>query len=330
MSNTITIKHGGQAPQAGQLANFELGYCTGDGKLYFNANGTIKSFLPNIENGFTLNNNQSINSKLSDGSDYSLIFRSPSNNTWVGGRIDNKPAIGNLYLAVGKGSAGNGEENAYVFRMSKNAANAAGGSSLIYDETSILDGFRINNKAEITTFLSDGATEVSLIKRSNDNIWIGQRAVASQGGVYLGVGTGVDSMGYVYVARGQNYISSTDYSDLSKILDYGFVAKNLFSGTWSVGNTITISNFKDYRYFIVDLYNQANSLLVTRRGNFLRGGVVYAQNGVVFECVRITGTDSGVVTYNEGRDYTATTSGLTANWGGSTAVKDIVNVWGVL
>ena len=37
MSNTITIKHGEQAPGTSQLADFEFGYCTGDGKLYFNA-----------------------------------------------------------------------------------------------------------------------------------------------------------------------------------------------------------------------------------------------------------------------------------------------------
>ena len=321
MSNIIQIKHGESKPTTDKLAQYEFGYCTGDGKLYFNANETIKSFLPNIESGFTLNNNSyiysflkdgttkvgligrtnlndvwigntsddsqgntyicvgvgaegdgrgnlyvvrshltlkdsqdkdnryivydnysirsgftlnnntSINSKLADNSDYSLIFRSSTNNTWVGGKVDNKPAIGNLYLAVGKGTGGNGEENAYVFRMSKNAQSAENGSSLIYDETSIKNGFRINNGSEITTLLSDGATIVNLIKRSNDNIWIGQRAVASQGSVYLGVGTGVDSTGYVYVARGQNYISSTDYSDLSKVYDElsigdGFTIKN--------------------------------------------------------------------------------------------------------
>lgn len=43
MSNIITIKHGANKPSINNLSNFELGFCTGDGHLYINNNGTIVS-----------------------------------------------------------------------------------------------------------------------------------------------------------------------------------------------------------------------------------------------------------------------------------------------
>lgn len=500
MSNTITIKHGELAPGTSQLEKFEFGYCTGDGKLYFNANGTIKSFLPNIENGLTLNNNVSIFSCLQDGTPEDIIFRSSSNNTWVGGRAVASNKIGYLVLAVGKGPNGDGEENVYIHRSSKGtgttineliydetsirngfvinnnvqidaflkdgtranliertgnhiwigsrthenqgnayigvgtaegasgdlfisranvyaANNNSGGLYKVYDELNIKNGFRINNNAEITTFLSDGTTTALLIKRANDNVWIGQRGLATQGNIYLGVGEGVNSTGYAYVVRGQNYVSSTDYSDLSmvydehsigngftlnndytlktkladgtkctalyrspsnhlwvggsngsgsttaigrvilavgdnngtlsdanaayvfrkgtseygKILDYGYIVKAIWSGSCAVGGTFSIPNFEDYRLFLFFQASSNTVLLVTRRGNYLRGGTTYANGGIYFETIRCNGTSSGTFTYTEGRSYTLTSSGATSNWGTTANPAPAINtIYGVL
>lgn len=43
MSNIIAIKHGTKKPTTENLSNFELGFCTGDGRLYINNNGKIVS-----------------------------------------------------------------------------------------------------------------------------------------------------------------------------------------------------------------------------------------------------------------------------------------------
>lgn len=43
MSNIITIKHGTKKPTTENLSNFELGFCTGDGRLYINNKGIVVS-----------------------------------------------------------------------------------------------------------------------------------------------------------------------------------------------------------------------------------------------------------------------------------------------
>ena len=46
MANKILIKHGSTVPNTSQLDQFELGYCTSDGKLYIKNGSNILNITP--------------------------------------------------------------------------------------------------------------------------------------------------------------------------------------------------------------------------------------------------------------------------------------------
>lgn len=76
MSNIITIKHGTEKPTTENLLNFELGFCTGDGHLYINNNGTIvstKSGTATVFPGEVIPSGADLNTYTTPGS-----YRSPS------------------------------------------------------------------------------------------------------------------------------------------------------------------------------------------------------------------------------------------------------------
>ena len=286
-----------------------------------------------IGDGFTLNNEAHIKAKLENGTSETVLYRTSNNNTWLGGSPEANTTIGKVVLSVGKGKDGTGDENAYIHRRSKGTASSV--NELIYDETSIGGGFILNNNNSIKAYLADGTTTCQIAYRSRNNyLWLGgsdsTTTSDAMGRVYLVVGKGINETAadnYAYVYRRDN----TNGNEASKILDYGYIAKNVWTGSCAVGATFTITNFADYRYFIINLNGSNTSLLVMRRGNYLRGGCVYANSGITFETVRCNGNSSGVFTYTEGRSYTLTTSGATANWGTSASpAPNIINIWGVL
>lgn len=71
MSNIITIKHGANKPSINNLSNFELGFCTGDGHLYINNNGTIvstKSGTATVLTGESIPSSADLNTYTTPGS----------------------------------------------------------------------------------------------------------------------------------------------------------------------------------------------------------------------------------------------------------------------
>lgn len=71
MSNIITIKHGANKPSVNNLSNFELGFCTGDGHLYINNNGTIvstKSGTATVLTGESIPSSADLNTYTTPGS----------------------------------------------------------------------------------------------------------------------------------------------------------------------------------------------------------------------------------------------------------------------
>lgn len=329
MSNTIQIKHGASVPTTDQLAPYEFGYCTDEGKLYLNANGTIKSFLPNIESGFTLNNNTSIEASLSNGESAKLILRNSENHLWLGDRRNTSQ--GSAYISVGNA----GSEIGYLYvTRAHHYVSTDDYSDIyrVYDELSIQNGFTIKNNIAIKTKLADETLCSTFYRSKNNYLWLGGSDSTSSnesvGRVNLVVGLGKEKND---VSQNFAYVYRKDLQASSKILDYGYIAKNVWSGSCAVGGTFSIPNFEDYRFFIINLTGSGASMLVMRRSNYLRGGNFYANGGLYFECIRCNGNSSGTFTYNEGRSYTLTTSGATSNWGTSSSpAPNIVNIWGVL
>ena len=417
MSNTIQIKHGASVPTTDQLAPYEFGYCTDEGKLYLNANGTIESIFTNnsIKNGFSLDDTRPITtigededengnprtytldlikrslgtiligdsdnfahyqrgidfyigngydltvgrvSSNSEGSNsivYSKIFdedsirsgftlknkdgiiyteliddtpcatlyRSPNNHLWVGGSDTDASTeqVGDVRLVVGTGKDGTVTPNAKVYRKATKTTD------IILDQRNIRGlGINLDNNVAIRSDISGSTADVPILFRSaSNNTWVGGNSTkrTTSGSVVLAIGPADDSLGeFANVYRG----SAGAYS---KILDYGYIAKSVWSGSCAVGGTFTIENFADYRFFIVNLSGSNTSMLVMRRGNYLRGGCTYPSSGVCFEHIRCKGNSSGVFTYTESRSYTLTTSGATANWNNSSA-PNITGIWGVL
>lgn len=111
---------------------------------------------------------------------------------------------------------------------------------------------------------------VNTIARSaNNNIWVGADDVDAgadgQGNVFLGMG-----------ANGNAYVKRYGASSATKILDYGFVCKELWSGSLTVGSKVTISDISNYTEFLMYAGSNTTPFHLVRNGTRISGGGKYS------------------------------------------------------
>lgn len=170
----------------------------------------------------------------------------------------------NVPLAVASGGTG---------------ANTASGafSNIVSPGGEMTGALTMNNGVPIFGKLSDGNVSTLITRHTSDNIWIGSadaEGALNQGSIYLAT----SDTGNAYVSR--NNVRG-------KILDYGFVGKQLWEGTWSSGS-ITVPNTSQYKLFMMYVRTLADGSMATPilglkyRGTRIRGPGGYNSSATLY------------------------------------------------
>lgn len=112
--------------------------------------------------------------------------------------------------------------------------------SIVSPGGEITGALTMNNNVSVNSKLSDGTTANLIGRNTANNLWIGtadEGVMEKQGSVYLATSD-----------TGNAYVSRNNVRD--KILDYGFVGKLLWNGTWSSGS-VTVPDTSQYRLFMI-------------------------------------------------------------------------------
>lgn len=140
----------------------------------------------------------------------------------------------------------------------------------------------MNNNVSVNSKLSDGTAANLISRNDSNNIWIGAADSAGalgQGSIYLATS-----------ANGDAYVSRQNVR--TKILDYGFVWKELWTGTWSSG-TISVPGSSEYGLFQIRLSGQGTTIPVLKYGQHLRGMGGYSSATPTIITYQFTATISG-------------------------------------
>lgn len=140
----------------------------------------------------------------------------------------------------------------------------------------------MNNNVSVNSKLSDGTTANLIGRNNSNNIWIGtadEGVMEKQGSVYLATSD-----------TGNAYVGRNNVRD--KILDYGFVWKELWTGTWSSG-TISVPGSSEYGLFQIRLSGQGTTIPVLKHGQHLRGMGGYSSATPTIITYQFTATISG-------------------------------------
>lgn len=149
--------------------------------------------------------------------------------------------------------------------------------SIVSPGGEITGALTMNNNVSVNSKLSDGTVANLIGRNSSNNLWIGtadEGVMEKQGSVYLATSD-----------TGNAYVSRNNVRD--KILDYGFVGKLLWEGTWSSG-TISIPETSQYKLFM--FYTETTSggtmgtpILGMKHGNtYLRGVGGYNSSSALY------------------------------------------------
>lgn len=170
----------------------------------------------------------------------------------------------NVPLAVASGGTG---------------ANTASGafSNIVSPGGEMTGALTMNNNVSVNSKLSDGTTANLIGRNTANNLWIGtadEGVMEKQGSVYLATSD-----------TGNAYVSRNNVRD--KILDYGFVGKLLWEGTWSSGS-ISIPETSQYTLFMMYVRTLADASMATPilglkyRGTRIRGPGGYNSSATLY------------------------------------------------
>ena len=124
------------------------------------------------------------------------------------------------------------------------------------------EGVLLPNGKNLQSALGDGTAANLLLRNSANNIWIGTEDTGSaekQGNIYFAT----KSTGNAYISREKSR---------SRMLDYGFVLKKLWSGSFSSdGESITVPGIGDYALFLLSVSGGSTPVLGMKNGSVLRG-----------------------------------------------------------
>lgn len=150
-------------------------------------------------------------------------------------------------------------------------------SNIVSPGGEITGALTMNNNVSVNSKLSDGTVANLIGRNSSNNLWIGtadEGVMEKQGSVYLATSD-----------TGNAYVSRNNVRD--KILDYGFVGKLLWEGTWSSGS-ISIPETSQYTLFMMYVRTLADASMATPilglkyRGTRIRGPGGYNSSATLY------------------------------------------------
>lgn len=147
----------------------------------------------------------------------------------------------------------------------------------------------LKNGEGLNAHMADG-TVLNLISRhTSDNIWVGSAEGETQGGVILATRTD----GNAFVSRN---------NERSKILDYGFVGKELWSGSLSAGSSITLPEINDYTTFVGKITGNATPMILTRdkTASRISGGGMLSSGAKAWFNIATLSVNGSTLTFNNG------------------------------
>ena len=149
-----------------------------------------------------------------------------------------------------------------------NASTASGAFANIVSPGGEMTGaLTMNNNISVNSKLSDGTIANLIGRNDHNNIWIGSADSAgalTQGSIYLATS-----------ANGDAYVSRNDIRH--KILDYGVVFQELFSGNIGPSTgAVTVPGISKYHLYLIQLQGQYTPVIALRRGSYIRGIGGYA------------------------------------------------------
>ena len=125
----------------------------------------------------------------------------------------------------------------------------------------------MNNNVSVNSKLSDGTTANLIGRNTANNLWIGSAdpgIMETQGSVFLAT----NDVGNAYVCR--NNIRH-------KILDYGVVFQELFSGNIGPSTgAVMVPGISKYHLFLIQFDGQHTPVIALRRSSYIRGIGGYA------------------------------------------------------